>query len=111
MKKFKISPTEPEDQLYTRWEQYQQSRVIEQKEEARKAEIELLDSAPTVREYIKRRDAQKFLVVEPNIPLDEMTPSDYMKVRARQEDDREPELRIGEKSYKEFRKEREANRG
>jgi hypothetical protein len=110
MKKFKISPNEPEDQLYARWREHQVENEKEQEEEARKAEIELLGSAPTVREYFRRREAQKFLVVEPNIPLDEMTTSDYMKVRARQEDDREPELRIGEKSYKEYRKEREANR-
>ena len=110
MKKFKISPNEPEDQLYARWREHQIENEKEQQEQARKAEVELLGSASSVLEYCKRRDAQKFLVVEPNIPLDEMSMSDYMKVRARQEDDREPELRIGEKSYKEYRKEREADR-
>ncbi len=109
MKKFRIDPNEPEDQLYNRWNEYQDARQKEQQETARKAERDLLDSAPNHREYCRRREAQQFLLIEPDLPLDEMTMSDYMKVRARQaagED--EPELRVGQKSYHEYRKDQES---
>jgi hypothetical protein len=83
MKKFKVSPNEREDQLYDRWREHQAAREKEQQEKAQKAANELLNSAPNMGEYCKRREAQEFLVVEPNIPLDEMTMSDYLKVRNR----------------------------
>ena len=48
-------------------------------------EINFLDSATTMREYNERREAQRFLVVDPDLPLDQMSMPDYMKMRALQE--------------------------
>jgi len=47
--------------------------------------VRLLDNTTTMREYNERREAQRFLVVDPEMPLDEMSMSDYMKIRDREE--------------------------
>lgn len=48
------------------------------------AEIESLDSAANMREYIERRDALRSKVMQPDVPMDEMSMSDYLKVRNEQ---------------------------
>jgi hypothetical protein len=68
----------------------------------REMEINFLDSATTMREYIDRRNAQRYLVVDPDLPLDQMSASDYIKMRARQEsDDRWRPPKMGA-SYREY---------
>jgi hypothetical protein len=62
----------------------QEKRQREQQEQRQKAEVELLDSLTNMREFIERREALRHLVVEPEIPLDEMTMPDYMKMRDKQ---------------------------
>lgn len=49
------------------------------------AEVSLLDAATDMREYNRRRDAMPYLLAEPDLPLDEMTQSDYNKSRDWQE--------------------------
>ena len=53
----------------------------EQREQRQAAEIELLDSATTMKEYNERRNAIPNLVLRPDVPPDEMNMSDYMKLR------------------------------
>jgi hypothetical protein len=67
----------------------------------REMEINFLDSATTMREYINRRNAQRFLVVDPDLPLDQMSVSDYIKMRDREERhvERLPEMGT---SYREY---------
>ena len=55
----------------------------EQKEQRQAAEIELLDSATTMKEYNERRNAIPHLVLRPDVPPDEMNMTDYMKLRER----------------------------
>ena len=47
------------------------------------AEIESLDSASNMREYIERREALRHRVFEPKTPQDEMAIGDYLKTRRR----------------------------
>ena len=58
-----------------------QAREQEQQELRSIAETDLLGMATNQRQYEELREAQKYLVIEPEIPLDEMTMADYMKVR------------------------------
>lgn len=60
-----------------------------------------LDSAPTMREFINRRNAQPFLVANPDLPLDQMSASDYMKMRDREERQAEWRPQMGT-SYQEY---------
>jgi hypothetical protein len=56
-----------------------------QEEKRRQAEIELLESADDMQEFIRRRKATKYLLVNPEQTLDEMCFSDYKKVREQRE--------------------------
>jgi hypothetical protein len=79
----------------------------------REAEIELLDNT-SPQEFIRRRAAQRHLIVEPDLPLDEMSVSDYIKARMRTADDSDNErheLRTGRHSYRSYREMREAKDG
>ena len=67
----------------------------------REMEINFLDSATTMREYIERRNAQRFLVVDPDLPLDQMSASDYIKMRDREEREVERRPQMGT-SYREY---------
>ena len=67
----------------------------------REMEINFLDSATTMREYIERRNAQRFLVVDPDLPPDQMQMADYMKMRDREEREVERRLQMGT-SYREY---------
>jgi hypothetical protein len=79
-----------------------QGRFIESAEaQRREMEINFLDSAADMREYIERRNAQRFLVVDPDLPLDEMRASDYIKMRERQESDDRWRPQMGT-SYREY---------
>jgi hypothetical protein len=72
------------------------------------AERNLLGSAPTTEEHIARRKAMPFLIVEPDLPLDEMSMQDYWKVRLRDRARAKgPQLRMGETSYADYQASRE----
>ena len=72
------------------------------------AERDLLGSAPTTEEHIARRKAMPFLIVEPDLPLDEMGMEDYWKIRMRDRAGaKTPQLRMGEMSYAEYQASRE----
>jgi hypothetical protein len=77
-----------EETAYREWHAWQANgpaRARRHEEKRQKTEIELLDGASTLQEFIRRRAELKSLVVEPDIPMDEMTMSDYMKMRDRGE--------------------------
>jgi hypothetical protein len=78
----------------------------EQQEAHRKAEAELLDGDISQREYNARRDAQPFLVVEPERDLDEMSFRDFCKARERSENPVVQPLEMGKMSYRDYLKER-----
>src|SRR5450755_1124185 len=89
-------------------EQLRQSEVkreIGQKELATAAEVKLLD-VQSYEEYRARREAQPLLIVEPDLPLDEMTASDYCKAREREKTVKQSNVEMGT-SYKDFQKQRE----
>jgi hypothetical protein len=77
----------------------------------REAEIELLDSAPNMKEYMHRRQAMKHLVTA-DLPLQEMGLADYVKTRNRSgrgDVDIERELlRSGRLTYADYKEMREA---
>jgi hypothetical protein len=85
---------------------YRDSRgrfVESQEAQRREVEVRLLDSATTMRQYNERREAQSFLVVDPEMPLDEMSMADYMKMRDRDErEGREPKHPPMGTSYREY---------
>jgi|SRR5580693_6508574 hypothetical protein len=58
-----------------------ETRKREQEKQRREAENELLNSATTMREYNERRDAIPHLVLQMDIPPDEMSMADYLKLR------------------------------
>jgi hypothetical protein len=53
-------------------------------EERRKKAEQLLDGAENMQEYGERRKALHSTIIQPEIPLDEMSMSDYLKARKRQ---------------------------
>lgn len=67
------------------WHHNKPARDRKHEEKRKQAEIELLDSATSLQDYIERREGLKTLVAEPDLPMDEMTMSDYMKMRKRGE--------------------------
>ena len=67
----------------------------------REMEIQFLDGATTMREYIERRNVQRFLVVDPDLSLDQMSASDYIKMRDREEREVERRPQMGT-SYREY---------
>jgi hypothetical protein len=67
----------------------------------REMEIQFLDGATTMREYIERRNVQRFLVVDPDLPMDQMSASDYIKMRDREEREVERRPQMGT-SYREY---------
>jgi hypothetical protein len=66
------------------FEASKERRQQEYEERRKKAEIELLGGAQNMQEYTERLKALRSAVVQPEIPLDEMSMSDYMKIRGRQ---------------------------
>jgi hypothetical protein len=93
------------------WDQlHEQTREADRRRAqiAIEAERDLLDSAPTTEEHIARRKAMPFLIVEPDLPLDEMGMEDYWKIRMRDRARaKDPQLRMGEMSYAEYQASRE----
>ena len=61
----------------------QEKRQSDYEERRKKAETELLGSAQNMREYADRLKALRSTIIQPEIPLDEMSMSDYMKVRGK----------------------------
>ena len=62
----------------------QEKRQDDYEERRKKAEIELLDGAQNMHEYADRLKTLRSTIIQPEIPLDEMSMSDYMKARKRQ---------------------------
>ena len=62
----------------------QEKRQSDYEERRKKAEIELLGGAQNMQEYTDRLKALHSTIIQPEIPLDEMSMSDYMKTRDRQ---------------------------
>jgi hypothetical protein len=60
-----------------------EKRAEQQEKQRRSAENELLHDAVTMKEYNAHRDAIPHLVFEPHRLPEEMTMSDYMKLRSR----------------------------
>jgi hypothetical protein len=60
-----------------------EKRAAEQAEARRKAEIEALDSAADMREYMARRKELQNRVFSPDTPLDSTSMSEYLKRRPR----------------------------
>ena len=95
------------DRIYDRFQLENFLRELEQQETARQAQNQLLE-VDDYREFRRRRADESSLVVEPNIPLDEMTFQDFKRTRAHQQDSvRQPQLEIGELSYRDYRIQRE----
>jgi hypothetical protein len=59
-------------------------REREQEEQRQKAAIEFLEDAKDAGEFDERRNVLRRHVWEPNAPLDEMSMSDFVKVRNKQ---------------------------
>jgi hypothetical protein len=74
-----------EDQIYRdalgRFRTDTEKRQEQQEQQRRAAENELLDSATNMREFIERREAIPHLVLQPELPADEMSMGDYLKLR------------------------------
>ena len=85
----------------------EQSAQQDARHEARmKAERDLLGDA-TGDEFELRREAQRCLIVEPDLPLEEMSMDDFCKARERDQARMRPaRLNVGEMSYQEYIKER-----
>ena len=79
----------------------QQERLLA--EQAREAEIELLDTAESTEDYIRRRRAMPYLITcAPETPLDDMSAADYRKARMRDRTRYKEHLRMGETSIDQF---------
>jgi hypothetical protein len=77
-----------EETIYREWRDWQlnkPARYQEHEEKRRRAENELLDGATSQRDYARRREELKSLVAEPDIPVGEMSMSDYINMRKRGE--------------------------
>ena len=93
------------------WAQVEEQNLEDDRRRAQiaiEAENELLGSASTTEEHIARRKAMPFLIVEPDLPLDEMGMGDYRKIRLRDRARAKgPQLTMGEKSYADYQASRE----
>ena len=83
--------------LYAQFRERSEQREERQEGTQRNAQARLTENATTVREYRAAREAEESLIVEPDLSLDEMSFSDYKKVRRAE--------RRGERpvSYREYR--------
>jgi hypothetical protein len=61
----------------------QEKNAADYKDRRKKLEIEQLDGAQNMREYLDRRKALRSTIIQPEIPLDEASMSDYIKRRGR----------------------------
>jgi hypothetical protein len=89
------------------WEQVdavarvQQERLLA--EQAREAELELLDTAESTEDYIRRRRAMPYLITcAPETPLEDMSTADYRKARMRDRSSYKEHLRMGETSIDQY---------
>jgi hypothetical protein len=73
-----LRETRPADRINP--EEQQIIRAEEQAEIRKAAELHMADHC-SMPEYNKRRKAMRTKIVEPNLPLDEMTYSDYCNAR------------------------------
>jgi hypothetical protein len=98
---------EDPNSIYKQLQLEQEQRQKKQQQARVSAEVELLESASTMREYNARRDALKYLVIEPKLPLDEMTAADYVRSRAAQESaTNQPKVEMGT-PYRDYLRTRE----
>jgi DTW domain-containing protein YfiP len=67
--------------FYSAKERAENERQKKQAETQRRLHIELLDGASSQAEYEQARQDERYLVAEPDIPLDEASLSDYIKRR------------------------------